>query len=101
MVEVKWTSKAARDMKSIVEFIAKDSRSHARLLVIGAAQAADRIAEFPRSGRMVPELGDPAVREIILGSYRIVYRLNAKQAEVLTVHHGARLLNLDKLTQSK
>lgn len=88
-------------MKSIVEFIAKDSRPHARLFVIGASEAADRIAEFPRSGRMVPELGDPAVREIMLGSYRIVYRLKSKQAEILTVHHGARLLNPDKLKRSE
>ena len=46
---------------------------------------------------MVPELKNPAVREIILGSYRIVYRLKKKKAELLTIHHGARLLNPDEL----
>ena len=60
-------------------------------------QAVDRVAAFPHSGRMVPELGDPAVREIILGNYRLVYRRKARTVELLTVYHGSRLLDPNKL----
>jgi plasmid stabilization system protein ParE len=97
MVEVRWTHQAYQDLQAIVEFIAKDSSQYARLFVIDIFQAVDRIAEFPKSGRMVPELDNPTVRELILGNYRLVYRLKAKCAELLTIYHGARLLDPDKL----
>ena len=43
-------------------------------------------------GRTVPELGDPSVREIIHGSYRIVYELlhDPNAVYVLRFWHGAR-----------
>ena len=52
---------------------------------------------FPRSGRIVPEVGDPAIREILLGNYRIVYRIKSGAVEILAVHHGARLLDPSRL----
>ena len=98
MVEVRWTPQATHDLDAIVVFISNDSPHYARLFVVDLFQAVERIAEFPHSGRVVPELGDPGVREIILGSYRLVYRLKKRHAELLTVHHGARLLDPGKLT---
>ena len=97
MVGIRWTLQASQDLDSIVEFIAKDSPQYARLLAVDIFQAVERIAEFPESGRIVPELGDPVVREIILGNYRLVYRLQEKHIELLTVYHGARLLDPAKL----
>ena len=97
MVEVRWTFQAFQDLKAIAEFIAKDSSQYARLFVVDIFQAVDRLADFPKSGRIVPELNNPAVREIILGDYRIVYRLKTKYVELLTVYHGARLLDPDSL----
>ena len=44
---------------------------------------------------MVPEVGDESLREIIQGSYRIVYRLNRDVVQVVTVFHGASLFRLD------
>ncbi|HBL16360.1 MAG TPA: hypothetical protein DD417_06265 [Elusimicrobia bacterium] len=55
------------------------------------------MAAFPRSGRVVPELCDPTVRELILGNYRLVYRVKAKCIQLLTVYHGARLMDPGKL----
>lgn len=52
-------------------------------------RAADRISTFPESGRIVPELNDPVVREIILGNYRLVYRAKSEFVELLTIYHGA------------
>ncbi len=97
MVDVRWTPQATEDLHAIVEFIARDSSQYARLLVIDIFQAVDRIAEFPQSGRIVPELNDPVVREVILGNYRLVYRLNEANLDLLTIYHGARLLDPSKL----
>jgi plasmid stabilization system protein ParE len=35
----------------------------------------DRLVDHPRSGRIVPELGQETLRELVLGNYRIIYRL--------------------------
>jgi plasmid stabilization system protein ParE len=97
MVEVSWTHQACQDLQAIVEFIEKDSSQYASLFVVNIFQAVERIAEFPKSGRMVPELGNPAVRKLILGNYRLVYRLKTRCVELLTVYHGARLFDPGKL----
>ena len=41
---------------------------------------------------MVPEVGRDEIREIIVQSYRIIYRVLPDEVEILTIHHGARLL---------
>ncbi len=97
MVEVRWTPQAAEDLHSIVEFIARDSSQYARLLVVDIFQAVERIAAFPQSGRIVPELNDPVVREVILGNYRLVYRVQDAALDLLTIYHGARLFDPSKL----
>jgi plasmid stabilization system protein ParE len=52
---------------------------------------------LPRSGRIVRELGRDDLRELIVGDYRIVYRLEEGAAVLLTVFRGSRLLPLDML----
>ncbi len=93
MAEIRWTPQASKDLESIADFIAKDSPYYARLFVIDVLEIVDRLSDFPKSGRIVPELNDPIIREIILGNYRIVYRLRKETAEILTVYHGAKLLD--------
>ena len=86
-----WTRRAIADVQAIKQFIAKDSPHAAQLVTQRVVAAADRLILFPQSGRIVPELADPQIREVVQGSYRIVYRLTEKQVHILTVHHAARL----------
>ena len=45
-------------------------------------------------GRIVPEVGQNNIREIITGNYRIIYQTKAKEsAFILTIHHSSRLLS--------
>ena len=97
MAEVRWTPQAADDLESITEFISQDSPHYARLFATDVVEAVEQVASFPNLGRIVPERNDPLIREILLGSYRIVYRLRAELVELLTIHHGARLLDPSKL----
>jgi len=55
----------------------------------------EQIADFPLSGRTVPEYSANDIREIIEKPYRIIYRINLNQIDILAVIHGARLLNFD------
>lgn len=97
MAEVRWTPQAADDLEAITEFIAADSASYAKLFAIDALAAVERLSEFPFSGRIVPELNDPAVREILFGNYRTVYRVSDNLVELLLIYHGARLLDPSEL----
>ena len=47
---------------------------------------------FPEIGRIVPEYGDPKMREIIYRNYRIVYLVEERAVEIITVFHGSKLL---------
>ena len=98
MAEVRWTPQASDDLEAIANFIAVDSPHYASLFAIDVLASVERLVTFPHSGRMVPKLNDPAVREIILGNYRIVYRVRQNFVELLTVYHGARLLDPSRLT---
>ena len=86
-----WSAAALRDLQGIHDFIAQNSPRYATVTAARLVAAVDRLREFPESGRIVPELRDPAVREVIHGSYRIVYELRAGAAEVLTVFRASRL----------
>ncbi len=99
MAQVRWTPQAADDLDAIAEFIARDSPHFAGLFVADILQTVDRLVDFPESGRIVPEIGEKSIRELILGSYRIIYRRRTEAVEVLTVHHGARLLDPNRLRQ--
>ena len=54
------------------------------------AAAARRLRDHPLTGRVVPELARPTIRELIEGAYRVVYRVTPDEVQVLTVVHGAR-----------
>ena len=53
---------------------------------------AERLADFPEIGRMVPEFRQPDLREIICRSYRVIYRLRRddQQIQIVRFWHGAR-----------
>ncbi len=97
MAEVSWTPEAADDFESITEFIAKDSSQYAQLFALDVLETVEHLEEFPAMGRLVPELNDPVVREILFGSYRIIYRLQGGLVEILTIYQGARLLDPKRL----
>ena len=62
------------------------------MLVGKLMQVAERLEVFPASGRVVPEIGDESLREVIYRNYRIVYMYlpNEELVEVLTVFHSSR-----------
>lgn len=95
MVKINWTLQAKNDLIAIAEYIAQDSKKYASIQVKRIRLKAKQITEFPESGKIVPELGDPKIRELLLGNYRIIYHLKSEErADILTVHHSARILKL-------
>jgi addiction module RelE/StbE family toxin len=94
---VRWTDQAVEDVRAIRAFIERDSPRYARLVAEQLVTATDRLERFPASGRVVPEVGREHVRELIVGEYRMVYRLEAEAAVVLLVFRSSRLFPSDSV----
>ena len=91
MTKIRWSPLAADDLEAIRDYIARDSATYAMLVVQRIMSAIDMLATSPQMGRVVPELRDPTVCEVIVGAYRIVYRYRHDAVEIATIFHGARL----------
>lgn len=48
--------------------------------------------QFPRAGRKVPEYDDEDVREVIVYSDRVIYRLTDNDIVIAAIIHGKRML---------
>jgi len=91
MVQINWTTQARDDLKAIAEFIITDSIKYARLQVSKIRSKTQVLKTHQNSGRMVPEFDNPAIRELIEGRYRIVYKnVSDNRIDILTIHHSAR-----------
>ncbi|MCB1772455.1 MAG: type II toxin-antitoxin system RelE/ParE family toxin [Gammaproteobacteria bacterium] len=90
--EVNWSPEAMEDIESIAEYIARDSEYYARAIVREIISVSRTVAEFPLIGRIVPEIGDESIRERLVYSYRVVYRICPGRILVVAVIHGKRLL---------
>jgi toxin ParE1/3/4 len=92
MVKIIWTQRSLSDLKSIAEYIAKDSVKYASLTIERIIDVTKHLETNPRIGRMVPEVGrNDKIREIILDNYRIIYKITGSLAvHILTVHHSAK-----------
>jgi toxin ParE1/3/4 len=76
----------------VVRYISLDDPAAAERFGYALIDASLSLRTLPERGRFVPEFADGLTREIIYGSYRIVYRFNSEQKVVLIsrIWHAAR-----------
>ena len=85
-----WSTPARNDLKQIYDYIAKDSKYYATNVVEKIITKAENLNEFPEIGRVVPEIGDKNVRELIIYSYRLIYEVVPNDVQILAIIHGKR-----------
>ena len=86
---------AELDLREIASYIGRDDRAAARRWLQKLRARARSAARTPNSGRKVPEYDCEDLREVLLGAYRIGYRVNATDVILLFVIEGhQRLRNL-------
>ncbi len=71
--EVNWAYEAAADIEALAEYIARDSAFYASAFVQEIRDASRSLNELPGRGRIVPELGNPNIRELFVRGYRLIY----------------------------
>jgi toxin ParE1/3/4 len=91
-MKVVWSQSATEHLVDIYTYIARDSERYALRMVDRITARSKQIGYAPESGQIVPEYEHPQVREVIEGSYRVIYRTESDRVVVLAVIHGARLL---------
>jgi len=83
---------ALSDLERIVAYIAPHNPHAAQRLGDDLLDAAFSLSSLPGRGRMVPEFRRPELREVIVRSYRIIYRIQKDEEclEVVRFWHAAR-----------
>ena len=91
------TKEALERLTEIEEFIAQDSPQRAEKFINYLIERGESISQNPEIGRVVPEILNPKIREVIAKKYRIVYRIRKNKIEIITVFEGHRLFRIDEI----
>ena len=83
---------ARADLRAIVRYISFDAPDRALEFGRFLISRTHLLARSPELGRIVPEFQDTYIREIVVRSYRVVYRLDYSRGlvEVIRFWHAAR-----------
>ena len=95
MAQVNWTDQAKEDLHNIIDYIALQSETYAKIQAQRIFDKVDLLENMPYIGRVVPELIRNDYRELIIGSYRVVYHLiDDNSLDIIAVHHSSMLFNI-------
>ncbi len=97
---VVWSKPAKVDLKAIHDYIKLESNFYAKKVTDEIIELSETLYSLAERGRVVPEIGDPMVRELFVYSYRLIYEIQENQINILAVIHGKRdisAISLDEL----
>jgi len=82
---VVWSPEAIEDVDSIATYISRDSKRYATAVVVNFLNVARDLTCSPHVGRVVPKIEDELIRERIVYSYRLIYRLRDETITIAAV----------------
>lgn len=92
MAAIILSKQAKNDLDNIYTYIFQDSPQYAQRQIEKILQRINRIGDFPKAGRVVPELSTETIREVFENNYRIIYRISSvDNVEIITILHMSRL----------
>ena len=95
-MKIVWSPLALEKLEASAKFIALDKPSAADKWVNDIFDRIDLLVSQPELGREVPELLGSNYREVIFGSYRIIYKVE-NEIKILTLRNSRQLLTLDDI----
>jgi len=96
-MKIQWSPLAVGRVTEIAEYIAYDSPMAASKWVNDIFDSTEILSENPEIGRVVPELQDLTIRELLKGNYHIIYKIEAGLISILTVRHGRQIMPVDEI----
>jgi len=88
---VLFTPAAREQFLAALAYVADDDPVAARNLRDRAAASLSRLADYPESGRVLPEFPDLQFREVVVSPYRFFYRVKDDAVWVVAAWHSAQL----------
>lgn len=96
-MKILWSRLAVERASEICDYIALDNPTAAANWIETIFKKIEQLKSSPLSGRVVPEVNNKEIRELIYGNYRIIYRVENKQISILTIRHGKQILPTDEI----
>jgi toxin ParE1/3/4 len=97
MPRIVWSEQARDDLRGIKAYIGQDSPEAADKFVQRLTDRTRSLQQFPLMGAIIAEDDTATYREVLEGSYRIIYRVDEDAVQIAMVFHGARLLRWEDL----
>ncbi len=88
LYKVSWARGAEADLNNIILYIAEESPANVREILDKIKEKASSLTQIPERGQIVPELQDQGMllyRELIVSSWRILYRISSKKVYILSM----------------
>jgi toxin ParE1/3/4 len=95
MAQVSWTEPALSDLEAIADYIALDKPDAAIRYVQTVFSKTDRLARYPKSGSVPPEIPHLPYRQIIVPPCRIFYRTEGNNVFIVHVMRSEQQLDED------
>ncbi len=89
MAQVVWTKSALKDLEIIINYIAMDSPRYAERFGTKIVKSPRVLQNYPKIGRIVPEFNINSLRELIYGSYRIIYEIRKDTCFIEAIIHNS------------
>ena len=96
-MKIIWSPLAQQKLTDISDYIAQDKPGAALNWVESVLDKVENLALYPDSGREVPELKNEQYKELIIGNYRVIYKITDNQIHILTIRHFKQLLSPNNL----
>jgi addiction module RelE/StbE family toxin len=96
-LKITWSPLAAEQVRDIASYIALDKPSVAEQWIDKMFDSVEHLIDFPKSGRVVPELQINSIRELVQGNYRVIYKIQDNSISVLTVKSYHQQLRADEI----
>lgn len=91
MKRIIWSPTAQKRIKEILDFISIDNPTAALSLIDSLEEKVESLKIHPEAGRILPELDNPAIRELVVHkNYGVIYEISQDLIEILTVRHFKR-----------
>ena len=92
-----WTRTAVSNLDQIHSYLSSAAGEEiARMVEGNIHDRVEELSEFPKQGRIVPELFRSDIREVFVRSFRIIYRIEPEDSpeliSILGVAHPSQLL---------
>ena len=88
--KIVWSARATDDLHHIFQSLSIYADTRAERLIEEIIDTVFLLEQFPKMGRIVPEVDLENIREILVKQYRVVYVLTQQDhVEILTVRHSS------------